>query len=38
MTELEVVDPESGTTHLEYRRDGRPLGAEDPEARMSVPR
>lgn len=38
MTELEVVDPESGRTHLEYRRDGRPLGAEDPEARMSVPR
>lgn len=38
MTELEVVDPESGATHLEYRRDGRPLGAEDPEARLSIPR
>ncbi len=37
LTQVEVVDPESGRTHLEYRRDGRPLGAEDPEAGMSVP-
>lgn len=38
MTELEVVDPERGGTHVEYRRDGRAIGAEDPEAGMSVPR
>ena len=38
MTELEVVDPERGGTHVEYRRDGRAIGAEDPEAAMSVPR
>lgn len=38
MTEVEVVDPEGGGTHVEYRRDGRAIGAEDPEAGMSVPR
>ena len=32
MTQVEVVDPESGATRLEYRRDGRPIGAGDPEA------
>lgn len=32
MTQVEVVDPESGNTRIEYRRDGRPLGAGDPEA------
>ena len=37
-TQVEVVNPESGATHIEYRRDGRPIGAEDPEAQMSVPR
>lgn len=31
LTQLEVVDPETGETHIEYRRDGRPLGAGDPE-------
>ena len=38
LSSVEVVDPTSGAAHLEYRRDGRPIGAEDPEARMSVPR
>ncbi len=38
MTEVEVVDPATGTTHVEYRREGRPLGAEDPESGMSVPK
>lgn len=38
MTEVEVVDPVTGATHVEYRRDGRALGAEDPEAGMSVPK
>lgn len=33
MTQIEVVDPESGATRIEYRRDGRPVGAGDPEAR-----
>jgi len=37
MTEVEVVDPETGATRVEYRRDGQPIGAEDPEAQMSVP-
>lgn len=31
MTEVEVVDPVRGTTHIEYRRDGGSLGAHDPE-------
>ncbi len=38
MTEIEVVNPQSGASHVEYRRDGRVIGAEDPEAGMSVPR
>lgn len=38
MTQVEVVDPETGSTRIEYRRDGRPIGAEDPEAGMSVTR
>jgi hypothetical protein len=38
MTEVEVIDPASGVSHVEYRRDGRTIGAEDPEAGMSVPR
>jgi len=37
MTEVEVVDPETGATRIEYRREGQPIGAEDPEAQMSVP-
>jgi hypothetical protein len=32
MTEVEVVDPETGGTHVEYRREGRPINASDPEA------
>lgn len=32
LTAVEVVDRESGATHLAYRRDGRPIGAGDPEA------
>lgn len=38
LTELEVVDAKSGRTHIEYRRDGQPIGVEDPEAGMSLPR
>ena len=38
MTELEVIDRTSGASHVEYRRDGRAIGAEDPEAGLSVPR
>ncbi len=36
LTQVEVVDPETGATRIEYRRDGRPIGHEDPEAGMSV--
>ena len=36
MTQVEVVNPDTGATHIEYRRDGRAIGAEDPEAGMSV--
>ena len=32
---VEVIDPRTGGSHLEYRRDGRVLGSEDPEAAMS---
>ena len=38
MREIEVVDPKTGASHVEYRRDGRPIGADDPEAGVSVPR
>jgi phage protein D len=38
LTEIEVIDRQSGASHIEYRRDGRVLGAEDPEAGMSVKR
>lgn len=38
LTQVEVIDPASGASHVEYRRDGRAIGAEDPEAGMSVPR
>jgi phage protein D len=31
MTEVEVFDPASGDAHVEYRRDGRQIGSEDPE-------
>ncbi len=36
MTEVETVDPDTGATRVEFRSDGRTVGAEDPEARMSV--
>ena len=36
LTQVEVVDPDTGSTRIEYRRDGRRIGVEDPEARMSV--
>ena len=35
VTELERVDPETGRTVVEYRRDGNVVGVEDPEARVS---
>lgn len=38
LTEIEVVDPRSGAAHVEYRRDGKTIGAEDPEAGVSKPR
>ena len=37
LTAVEVVDPQGGASHVEYRRDGRPIGAEDPEAGVSRP-
>jgi len=36
LTQVEAVDPETGATHIEYRRDGRRIGYEDPEAGQSV--
>ena len=36
MTQVETVDPETGATRIEYRRDGRRIGYDDPEAGMSV--
>ena len=33
MAEVEVVDPETGATNIQYRREGRPINAGDPEAR-----
>ena len=33
LNEIEVVDPETGQTTIEYQRGGLPLGAGDPEAR-----
>ena len=36
LTQVEAVDPETGATRVEYRRDGRRIGHEDPEAGMSV--
>jgi phage protein D len=32
LTPVRVIDPQSGATRIEYRRDGRALGGEDPEA------
>jgi hypothetical protein len=33
LTEVEVVDPDTGRTRVEYRREGRAIGASDPEGR-----
>jgi uncharacterized protein len=38
LTEVERIDPESGRSFLQYRREGSALGAADPEARARVPR
>jgi len=35
-TQVEVVDPETGQTQIEYRQDGRRIGYEDPESGQSV--
>jgi hypothetical protein len=35
MTPIERIDPQDGSSRVEYRRDGRVIGAEDPEAGMS---
>ncbi|MBU8901067.1 late control protein D [Corallococcus sp. H22C18031201] len=37
LTELEVVDKQSGTTHVEYRGNGQSIGAGDPESGLSSP-
>lgn len=36
LSQVEVVDPETGGTVIEYWRDGQRIGAEDPEAGMSL--
>ncbi|HVJ14795.1 MAG TPA: hypothetical protein VM686_05115, partial [Polyangiaceae bacterium] len=33
---VEVIDQETGAARVEYRQGGRVIGAEDPEARVSV--
>ncbi|MCP3104527.1 late control protein D [Myxococcus sp. K15C18031901] len=38
LTELEVVDKRSGTTHVEYRSNGQSIGAGDPESGISPPK
>jgi len=35
VTQVEVVDPETGRTRLEYRQEGRRVGYDDPEAQQS---
>jgi len=35
LTEVEVVDPDTGRTRVEYRREGRAIGASDPEGRRA---
>lgn len=34
MTQVEIVDFETGSAHIEFRRDKTPIGAGDPEARQ----
>ena len=36
MAQIEAVDPDTGQTRIEYRRDRQRIGREDPEAGMSV--
>jgi hypothetical protein len=36
VTQVEAVDPETGSTRIEYRQDGRRVGYDDPEAQMSM--
>jgi hypothetical protein len=36
LTQVEVVDPETGRTIIEFYRDGKRIGAEDPELGMSL--
>lgn len=38
LTAIEQIDLRTGAARVGYRRDGRAIGGEDPEARMSVPR
>ena len=38
LTQVEVVDPETGQTRIEYRREGQPMSSDDPEARGGVTR
>ncbi len=37
LTPVEVIDRRTGTSRVEYRRDGQPIGANDPEARIVKP-
>jgi phage protein D len=36
VTQVEAVDPETGSTRIEYRQEGRRVGYDDPEAQMSM--
>jgi hypothetical protein len=37
LTPVEVIDRKNGTSRVEYRRSGQPIGASDPEARIQKP-
>lgn len=37
LTPVEVIDRRTGTSRVEYRRNGQPIGANDPEARILKP-
>jgi phage protein D len=37
LTPVEVIDRKTGTSRIEYRRNGQPIGASDPEARIIKP-
>ncbi|MDR0965174.1 MAG: late control protein D [Myxococcales bacterium] len=36
LTEIEIIDRESGASHVEYRRDGQTIAADDPESGRSA--